>query len=63
MTVVRMTMMATRTAMIALYGVSKSCVDLNSPCEYNNIYQINSYLSLEAESYLMIYMKSVDPSS
>lgn len=40
-TVVRTTMTATRTVIIAIYSVSKYCVDLNN--EYNNKYQISGH--------------------
>lgn len=40
-TVVRTTMTATRTVIIAIYSVSKYCVDLKN--EYNNKYQISGH--------------------
>lgn len=54
MTVIRATITATRTAMIATYGVSESCVDPNAP----NKPKIKSQLlsTFDAESYLMIYI-------
>lgn len=56
MTVIRATITATRTAMIATYGVSESCVDPNAP-NYNKP-KIKSQLlsTFDAESYLMIYI-------
>lgn len=59
-TAVMETLTATRTAIPATNGVFGSCVDLNTPGEYNR-FKKNAIVYDRRSPYLIVQIKSVDP--